>query len=88
MIFLSRSPGGPDPYGPDPYLEWKVGTFAVGAVLGLAGIALDERWLVWAALAVLAAGFVLAALSRLSGRAPDEPDEEGGDPSGGPHPGA
>lgn len=81
MIFLSRSPGGPD-----PYLEWKVGIFAVGAVLGLAGIALDERWLVWAALAVLAAGFVLAALGRLAERASEEPDEEEGGPSEGPHP--
>lgn len=42
-----------------PLLEWKVGVFAVGAALGLAGIFLDERWLSGAAIAVLAAGALL-----------------------------
>lgn len=68
MIFASR-----DRRGPDPYLEWKVGTFVVGAALGIAGIALEARWLVWAALVVLGAGFVLAALGRWRGPDPDEP---------------
>jgi hypothetical protein len=45
--------------GADPYLTWKVRLFAIGATLGLAGIFLDIKALVWAAIAVLVAGFLL-----------------------------
>ena len=38
------------------YLEWKVRLFAVGAVLGLAGIYTDQRWMTAAAIGVLALG--------------------------------
>ncbi len=41
------------------WLEWKVRIFATGAVLGLAGIFLDEAWLRIAAIVVLASGIVL-----------------------------
>ncbi|MCG6956403.1 MAG: hypothetical protein LJF04_10495 [Gemmatimonadetes bacterium] len=44
------------------WLEWKVRIFAVGAVLGLAGIFLDDRILVIAALVVLAVGAGLRLL--------------------------
>ena len=44
------------------FLEWKVRIFATGAVLGLAGIFLDEEWLRIAAIAVLAAGVLLRFL--------------------------
>lgn len=46
----------------DRFLEWKVRLFAVGATLGLTGIFLDVRPLVWLAIAVLAAGFALRFL--------------------------
>lgn len=38
------------------FLEWKVRLFAVGAVLGLAGIYTDQRWMTAAAIGVLALG--------------------------------
>ena len=44
------------------WLEWKVRIFAVGAVLGLAGIFLDESALITAALVVLAVGAALRLL--------------------------
>lgn len=72
------------------FLEWKVRIFAAGAVLGLAGILLDEFWLRVAAILVLASGIVLRFLpgGTASGDADlrdeedeeDENGEEGGDP--------
>lgn len=47
--------------------------FAVGAVLGLAGIYLDERWMTGAAIGVLALGLGLRFLPGQGGAA--EPDE-------------
>jgi hypothetical protein len=44
------------------FLEWKVRIFATGAVLGLAGIFLDEEWLRIGAIVVLAAGALLRFL--------------------------
>ena len=43
-------------------LEWRIGVFFAGAVLGLAGLFLEISWLVTAALVVLLGGFVLRAL--------------------------
>lgn len=45
-----------------PWLEWKVRIFVTGAVLGLAGIYLDERWMVGAAIVVLLLGMGLRFL--------------------------
>lgn len=45
-----------------PYLEWKVRTFVLAAVLALAGIYLDERWLTGAAIVVLFGGLSLRFL--------------------------
>jgi len=44
------------------WLEWKVRIFVTGAVLGLAGIFLENRGLVTGALVVLAAGAALRLL--------------------------
>lgn len=55
-----------------PHLEWKVRLFAVGAVLGLAGIFLEEAWLTGVAIVVLAGG----ALLRFVGREASSPDPE------------
>ena len=41
------------------YLEWKVRFFAVGAVLAVAGIYLDQRWMTGTAIAVLMGGVLL-----------------------------
>lgn len=45
-----------------PYLEWKVRIFAVAAVLGLAGIYFDERWLTGGAILILFGGLALRFL--------------------------
>jgi len=42
-----------------PHLEWKVRIFVTGAVLGLAGIYLEERWLTGGAILVLIVGMLL-----------------------------
>ncbi len=57
-MFLSRfrSTGGST-----ALLEWRIGAFFLSAALGLAGIYLDNSWLVSAALLVLLAGLALRA---------------------------
>ncbi len=55
-------------------LEWRIGVFFAGAVLGLAGIFLEISWLVTGALFVLLGGFALRALPvRDSGSQEREP---------------
>jgi hypothetical protein len=44
------------------YLVWKVRLFSAGAVLALAGIFLDDRWITGVAIAVLTAGVGLRFL--------------------------
>lgn len=62
----------------DRWLEWKVRIFSLAAVLGLAGIYADERWLTGSAIAVLAGGLLLRFLP-----GEDEPAWEDGDGAGG-----
>ena len=45
--------------GPDPHLEVKIVLFTVGAGLAVLGMHLQNRWVVGAAIAVLAVGFLL-----------------------------
>ena len=45
-----------------PYLEWKVRLFVLAAVLGLAGMYLEERWLTGAAIGLLFLGLALRFL--------------------------
>ena len=60
--------------GRNALLEWRIGAFFAGAVLGLAGIFLEISWLVTAALFVLLGGFALRALPvRDSGSQEREP---------------
>lgn len=55
-------------------LEWRVGVFFLGAILGLAGIFLDASWLVTTALIVLLGGVVLRRLAaRDAGSEEQEP---------------
>ena len=55
-------------------LDWRIGAFFLGAVLGLAGIFLNISWLVTTALIVLLGGIVLRGLAaRDSGSEEREP---------------
>lgn len=70
LIFVDRTRRGPD-----PWVEWKVGLFLLGAVLGLVGMALGRSWLVLTAIGVLLVGVALKFLPDRS----DEPEEPGAD---------
>lgn len=60
-----------------PLLEWKVRIFVVGAVLGAAGMYLDEGWLTGAAIVALLGGMLLQHfLADTSGS--DEPEDAEG----------
>jgi len=59
----------------DRYLVWKVRMFAIGATLGLAGMFLDQKWLVWAAIVVLVVGFFLRFLPPASSSEAADADE-------------
>lgn len=50
------------------YLEWKVRLFSVAAVLALAGIYMDNRWLTGGAILLLLSGLLLRFL-------PDDPQD-------------
>ena len=54
-------------------LAWRIGAFFLGAVLGLAGIFLDNSWLVSAALIALLVGVVIG---RLAAREPAPEEQE------------
>ena len=55
-------------------LDWRIGAFFLGAVLGLAGIFLNISWLVTTALIVLLGGIALRGLAaRDSGSEEQEP---------------
>ena len=44
------------------HLAWKVRLFSAGAVLALAGMVLDDRWITGVAIVVLTAGMALRFL--------------------------
>lgn len=48
-----------DPGRPVRHLEWRVRLMGVGAVLALAGMAMERAWMVNVAIAILAVGFFL-----------------------------
>lgn len=54
MVFVDR-----DPDREVKHLAWRVRLFGAGAILGVLGIYLDARWLIWVAIAVLVVGFFL-----------------------------
>lgn len=74
----------------DRYLEWKVRAFSVGAVLGLAGIYFNDRWMTGVAIGVLALGMLMRLLPDARAGEADELEDEGdegadeddGDPEG------
>ena len=60
--------------GPGSHLEWRIRIFGVGAILGIAGMIAEMRWMIWIALGVLMVGFLLRFLPG--------GDETGGDDAG------
>jgi hypothetical protein len=75
MVFLpshSQTPGR--------HLEWRLRLFTIGALLGVGGMIMDERWLVWLAMAVLAVAFAVRFLPGSS-----DPDDDSAPPSGEGH---
>lgn len=62
------------------HLEWRIRLFGAGAIIGMVGIFADVRWMIWIAIAVLVAGFLLRFLGR------DGLDEEGGSEDEGSEP--
>lgn len=46
----------------DRFLPWKVRALVIGAALALAGMGLDQSWLVWSGIGVLALGLLLRFL--------------------------
>lgn len=65
-----------------PHLEWKIRLFAAGAVLGVSGMYLEERWVTGAGIAVLLAGALLRLVP--GARAPEQDEgDEGDDGAGG-----
>jgi Na+-transporting methylmalonyl-CoA/oxaloacetate decarboxylase gamma subunit len=73
VIFASRR----SRKGHDPHLNTKVILFSVGAVLGLAGMALEFPLLVLLAILVLAVGVALRMFPRRA-ESSGESDPEGG----------
>lgn len=69
MVFLDRGRKA------GKYLEWKVRLFGVGAVLALAGLYLDERWMTGLAILVLLAGMLVRFLPGARTH-PEAEDEE------------
>lgn len=61
----------------DATLGPRVAIFAVGAVLGLAGIAFDRGWLVSAAIVVLAAGMIAGWRGRRAETEGDDTEANG-----------
>lgn len=66
-MFVDRRPDRPV-----RYLEWRVRLFGAGALLGVVGIATDTGWMIWLAIVVLVAGFLLRFLPEK-----EEEQEEG-----------
>jgi len=62
----------------DRFLEWKVWVFCLGAVVALAGIYLEERWLTGIAIVLLASAAVFRFLPG-GGRTDLDDDPEGDD---------
>ena len=67
MVFLDRRRRA------GRYLEWKVRIFSVAAVLGLAGIYFDERWLTGTAILMLFGGLALRFLPDGDATAENDP---------------
>ena len=72
-MFLRR-----DRRGPDRHVELRARLLGLGALVALAGIALDRGWLVNVAIGILVLGFGLRFVGR-EGRMPDDGERHGED---------
>ena len=72
MVFMDRSRKAED----YPWLPWKVRIFLVGAVVAVAGMAMESRVLVGISIGILAFGFGLRFLPGGTGVAPGEEEWE------------
>ncbi len=61
---------------PDPWLEVKMGIFFLGALVGVVGMAMENRLVVLAAIVILAVGVLLRFVSPRR----DEEEDPGGAP--------
>jgi len=67
--------------GPDPYLDWKVRSFFLAAILALVGIAAESSLFVGLAIVVLVGGLALRILpNREEGGDADREEEREEDP--------
>ena len=65
------------------YLDWKVHLFMAGSALVLAGIYLNNYWVMWGALVVLAAAFGLRFLPGADALPKEDVEPSGDDDSEG-----
>jgi membrane protein implicated in regulation of membrane protease activity len=74
MFFITSR----DRRGHDPLLPHKMFIVMIGGALGLAGMAFEQSWLVWAAIAVLAVVMVISLVQRRleTGRAESQRSSE------------
>lgn len=72
-MFIDRTPRGED-----PWLDLKVWSFTLGALLAFAGIYLDASWLIWVAIVVLLVGFA-ARFFPDGGEGPEPSDPDAGE---------
>ena len=71
MVFMDRSRKAED----YPWLPWKVRIFLVGAVVAVAGMAMESRVLVGISIGILAFGFALRFLPGGTGVVHEAEDE-------------
>jgi hypothetical protein len=53
-----------DPDREVKHLEWRIRIFGGGAILALVGLYFEAGWMIWVAIGVLVAGFLLRFLPR------------------------
>jgi hypothetical protein len=60
---------------PDIWLGQKMLFFVTGAAVGIAGMIIDQPWLIWLAIGILAVGLLLRMHARMTARRADEDRE-------------
>lgn len=56
--------------------------FVTGAAVGVAGMIIDQSWLIWLAIGILAVGLLLRMYSRMTARGEDDDAIPDDDPDG------
>lgn len=68
MVFIDRRPGRPV-----RHLEWRIRLMGAGALLSLIGIYYQAGWVIWVAIAILIAGFMMRFLPEEREPPPEDP---------------